>query len=200
VAGSLGVVRKITLRTTRLDTQRNEVVILPNQTMVTEKIVNHTMRPRLRVDVPVGIAYRDDIAAARQALLATLAGDEDIRDKPEPQVVVTELAPSSVNLELRFWLKDPRNEIAMRLRYTEKAKEALEAAGIEMPYPQLTLHMDSDAVDPARVMGARRESGRAESGGDGPPGPAPHRADGPPNAAESHPPTDEVASYPEKQS
>jgi small conductance mechanosensitive channel len=155
VEGSMGIVRKITLRTTRLDTQRNEVVILPNQTMVTEKIINHTMRPRLRVDIPVGIAYGADIAAAREALLATLQGDDNIREKPEPQVVVTELAPSSVNLELRFWLQDPKTEIAMRLRYTESAKQALDAAGIEIPFPQLTLHTpetsDGSQINPVRV-------------------------------------------------
>ena len=158
VDGSLGIVRKITLRTTRLDTPRNEVVILPNQTMVTEKIVNHTMRPSLRVDVPFSIAYNHDIPSAREVVLATVAGDEAIREKPEAEVVVTELAASSVNLELRLWLADPRQELSARLRYMEKIKAALDAGGIEIPFPQLTLHV----AEPAR-------HGPAEPA---PPGPA----------------------------
>ncbi|MFN2432193.1 MAG: mechanosensitive ion channel family protein [Gemmatimonadota bacterium] len=144
VAGSTGIVRKITLRTTRLDTVRNEVVILPNQTMVTEKIVNHTMRPSLRVDVPFGIAYGEDVKAAREVVLATVAGDDAVRPKPEPAVVVTELASSSVNMELRVWLKDPRTEIQARLRYLEKVKAALDAAGIEIPFPQVTVHVGDE--------------------------------------------------------
>jgi small conductance mechanosensitive channel len=152
VEGSVGVVRKITLRTTRLDTARNEVVIFPNEKMVTEKIINHTMRPSLRVDVPFGIAYAADIQAARRVVLATTAGDEDLREKPEPAVVVTELADSSVNLELRVWLKDPIQEIGTRLRYMEKVKAALDEAGIEIPFPQLMLHM-AEVPPPGAVGG-----------------------------------------------
>jgi small conductance mechanosensitive channel len=171
VDGSLGVVCKITLRTTCLDTPRNEVVILPNQTMVTEKIINHTMRPSLRIDVPFGIAYRHDVPTARRVALATVAGGENIRAKPEPQVVVTELAASSVNLELRFWLKDPRLEIPMELLYREKVKAALDAAGIEIPFPQLTLHL----ADPKSGSGGppAGEDRRPRAGGRGDADPSP---------------------------
>jgi small-conductance mechanosensitive channel len=55
---------------------------------------------------------------------------------------VTELAESSVNLELRFWLKEPREELRMRLLYIERVKRALDEAGVELPFPQLTLHLD----------------------------------------------------------
>ncbi|HEY7531000.1 MAG TPA: mechanosensitive ion channel family protein [Gemmatimonadota bacterium] len=154
VAGSLGIVRRITLRTTRLDTARNEVVILPNQTMVTEKIVNHTMHSRLRVDVPFGIAYRHDVPEARRAVLESVRGDEDVLEDPAPQVVVTELASSSVNLELRIWLRDPRSELAARLRYVERVKSVLDEAGIEIPFPQLTLHVPEASPAPPPDGGA----------------------------------------------
>ncbi|MBA2563855.1 MAG: mechanosensitive ion channel family protein [Gemmatimonadetes bacterium] len=161
VSGSEGVVQKITLRTTRLDTPRNEVVILPNQNMMTEKIVNHTMRPSLRIDIPFGIAYRHEVEDARRVVLAIVQGDENIRAKPEPQVVVTALADSSVNLQLRFWLKDPRLEIPMEFRYTEKIKAALDAAEIEIPFPQMVLHVAGEAGT-VRVLpdgGASRRGG-----------------------------------------
>jgi small conductance mechanosensitive channel len=177
VDGSLGVVRRITLRTTRLDTARNEVVILPNQTMVTEKIVNHTMLPRLRLDVPFGIAYREDVPAARRAVLETVRGDDEVLEDPPPQVVVAELGESSVNLELRIWLRDPKTELAMRVRYVERLKAALDAAGIEIPFPQLTLHVPEGVpASPAdgEGSGARRsdpdrgrEAGDRGDGSDG---------------------------------
>jgi small conductance mechanosensitive channel len=157
VDGSLGIVRKITLRTTRLDTVRNEVVILPNERMATQKIINHTMRPSLRVDVPFGIAYAADIPGARRIVLATVAGDETIREDPPPTVVVTELADSSVNLELRIWLKEPLQEPATRLRYTEEIKAALDGAEIEIPFPQLKLHL-ADAEGLLGAMAAPAEA------------------------------------------
>jgi small conductance mechanosensitive channel len=155
VDGSLGVVGRITLRTTRLDTARNEVVILPNQTMVTEKIVNHTMRSRLRLDVPFGIAYREDVPEARRVVLETVRGDGEVLEDPPPQVVVADLGESSVNLELRLWLRDSKTELAMRVRYVETVKAALDAAGIEIPFPQLTLHVPEGVpVSPAAGEGS----------------------------------------------
>jgi small conductance mechanosensitive channel len=153
VDGSLGVVRKITLRTTRIDTARNEVVILPNERMVTQKIVNHTMRPRLRVDIPFGIAYAADVEAARHALLAIVSGDAAVLPDPPPAVVVTQLADSSVNLELRLWIKDPLEEPAVSASYTERVKAVLDEAGVEIPFPQLQLHLPDAAALPAARSG-----------------------------------------------
>ncbi|HSG99194.1 MAG TPA: hypothetical protein VLB27_04035, partial [candidate division Zixibacteria bacterium] len=95
-----------------------------------------------RVDVPLGIAYKEDIAAARQALLDCVKGDPDVKTEPAPQVAVVNLGASSVDLSLRVWTGDARLEPALLVRYIEKGKLALDRAGIQIPYHHLQLFID----------------------------------------------------------
>ena len=135
-------VTQIKLRTTVLTTFDNETLVMPNKMLAQERIVNHTLTPRIRVKVPVGIAYKESIESARRAMLSTLAGDDRILDSPAPSVVVTGLGDSSVNLELRFWAHDPLIKFALMFEYTEKCKNALDEAGIEIPFPHLQLFLE----------------------------------------------------------
>ena len=135
-------VTQIRLRTTVLTTFDNETVVIPNQKMSQERIINFTLTPRIRVKVPVGIAYKEDIAAVKQILLDLTAGDERILPDPAPSVVVTGLDASSVNLQLRFWIENPSDKFAFLSAYTEKAKQALDQAGIEIPFPHLQLFVE----------------------------------------------------------
>ena len=75
IDGEYGQVKRITLRSTRIHTARNLVVIIPNQNVVNNKIINHTMQASTRVDVPFGIAYGEDIDRVRGLVLALTAGD-----------------------------------------------------------------------------------------------------------------------------
>jgi small conductance mechanosensitive channel len=97
----------------------------------------------MRLDIPLGIAYKEDSREARKVLLAAVAGNELLLEKPEPEVVVVALADSSVNLELRVWLRDPYKERQATVEMIERAKIALDEAGIEIPFPQRTLHLPS---------------------------------------------------------
>jgi small conductance mechanosensitive channel len=135
-------VTDLRLRTTVLTTFDNETMVIPNAQLTNERIVNYTLTDRIRVRVPVGIAYKENIDAAREVLLSTVDGDQRILNDPKPQVVVQELAGSSVNLELRFWLEDASMLFPLRLEYTEKAKKALDDADIEIPFPHLQLFLE----------------------------------------------------------
>lgn len=139
IDGEFGQVKRITLRSTRIHTNANEVVIIPNQNVANNKIVNHTMQASLRLNVPFGIAYKEDIDHARETVLAVVGEDDRIRERPAPAVVLTEMADSSVNFELRVWLQNPHHEVPMGLEYREKIKKALDAAGISIPFPHLSL-------------------------------------------------------------
>ena len=148
--GEFGQVKTITLRSTRIHTNDNRVVIIPNQSIMNSKIVNHTMQASLRTVVAFGIAYEADIARAREVVLELIRGDDRVRERPAPEVVVTELAASSVNMALRFWLKNPHQEVPLELEYLERVKLALDAAGIRIPYPQMSLWVERlpDAAAP----------------------------------------------------
>lgn len=155
-----GQVKRITLRSTRIHTNRNLVVIIPNQSVLNNKIVNHTMQAATRVDVDFGIAYQEDIDEVRRLILALTEGDDRIRARPAPDVVVTELAESSVNLALRFWIRNPHSEIPLDNEYRERVKKALDGAGIEIPFPKRSVYVEQ--------VPEKAGPGRAGAAGDGP--------------------------------
>jgi small conductance mechanosensitive channel len=161
IAGTFGRVQEIGLRTTRILTVERLDAILPNREIVKEMIVNHTSNPQLRLGVQVSIAYREDTREARRVLLAAVKGNRLILDDPPPAVVVTALAESGVNLELRTWLRDAHEEREALFELTEVAKLALDEAGIEIPFPQRTLHFAGGEA-PARPGGEAGEAGGAD--------------------------------------
>lgn len=147
IAGTFGQVMEIGLRSTRIRTVEHLDTILPNKDVIDQKIVNHTLHPSLRLGIPLGIAYKEDTREARRVLLAAVEGLPLIADEPAPQVVVTALGDSSVDLELRVWLKDPYRERQAFFETLERAKISLDEAGIEIPFPQRTLHLGDDRLD-----------------------------------------------------
>ena len=142
IDGEFGKVQEITLRSTRVQTVRNEIIVMPNTQMITQRLTNHTMQNTLRVDIPFGIAYKEFPDEARQVLLELPKDDDRILPRPEPSVVVSEMADSSVNMVFRIYLRDPTQELPVRWDYTEKVREALREADIEIPFPHRQLFLD----------------------------------------------------------
>ncbi|MEZ5066140.1 MAG: mechanosensitive ion channel family protein [bacterium] len=142
VDGQFGRVAEITLRTTRLQTNQNTWVVLPNKSIVDAVLENLSKNGETRIDIPIGIAYKENVEAARTAILPVLNDIDVVRERPAPDVVVVELGDSSVNLLMRVWVDDPGTEPAVRARALEGAKRALDDAGIEIPFPHLQLFLD----------------------------------------------------------
>ena len=141
VGDKLGRVEGITLRTTRIRTPDNELIAIPNAKVAGGEIQNLSAGGPLRIHVPVGVAYRYDPDEVRPVLLRVLRAHPGLLAEPPPEVWVRELADSSVNYELVAWI--PEDAIArlpkLTAELTEAAKKALDAAGIEIPFPQRTL-------------------------------------------------------------
>ncbi len=131
-----GSVVEIGLRSTRLRTPDVRDVILPNKDVINATIVNHTSTPQLRLDLSIGVGYREDLRRVREVLLATLVDHPGVEAEPPPQMVVVALGDSAVQVELRVFLGDARGERNLRAELLEKAKLALDEAGIEIPFPQ----------------------------------------------------------------
>ncbi len=140
--GRYGEVRNITLRTTRLRTHDNTFVVIPNKQVIGELLVNHSMYGESRVSVQVGIAYKESIDDAREAILGVMRDLDGVLPTPPPTVVVDALGDSSVNLVVRVWVAAAMNETPVRFRVVEACKKALDAAGIEIPFPHLQLFVD----------------------------------------------------------
>jgi len=154
--GTFGRVDKITLRSTRLLTLDNLLVDIPNQKIVESKIVNHTHNKYIRLRISVGIAYKEYIPDAQRVLLEIVKNDDRFLETPAPEVVVVDIADSSINLELMVWLKDSLQEVPISYEIRQKAKLALDKAGIEIPFPHQQLFIESVPVDELKEVASSK--------------------------------------------
>ncbi len=159
VAGEYGQVQDITLRSTRIRTPRNSYVVIPNRRIIDEVLENDSKHGELRLDVPIGIAYKEDTVAAREALLRAIADLDGVLAAPAPSVVVEACADSSVNLQMRVWIAEASRRQRVHFAVMEAGKRALDAAGIQIPYPHLQIFWDDveqRVVDKLRPLGGDR--------------------------------------------
>ena len=139
IAGVKGSVRDIQLFTTVLVTPDNVKVLVPNGKIFGDTIKNYAGYETRRLDVSVGIGYSVPIDKALSVALGVLEADDRILTEPAPQVLVSDLADSSVNLVLRAWV-DGANYGGVLSDLKRCIKEAFDEHGIEIPFPQRVIH------------------------------------------------------------
>lgn len=138
--GHEGTVEEIGLFTTELTSFDGIYQSVPNSGLWGGRIINYSRNPNRRHDIVIGIHYADDVERAQRVLLDVLAADERVHKEPAPQILVRELADSSVNLGMRFWTSgDDFWPAAFELR--KQAKLALDRNGITIPFPQRDVHL-----------------------------------------------------------
>jgi small conductance mechanosensitive channel len=150
-AGITAKVEKITIFNTLFCTPDNQSVIVPNNKIISDIITNINAKDTRRIDLVVGISYTDDMAQTRDILQGLAKADSRILTDPETTVAVAELADSSVNLVFRPWVKTA-DYWAVRFDLTEGIKNALDEAGISIPYPQQDVHLFVEKEEAAQVM------------------------------------------------
>jgi small conductance mechanosensitive channel len=143
-----GTVVQIQLRATTMRTYDGRLVYIPNQRVFLSSIINNTASPVRRSDVIVGVDYDADLSTARQAILAAVMQVQGIEPEPAPLVLVQELAASTVNLKVRFWV-DSRQLSFLQVTSdaSQAIKEQLQAANIEMPTEIYTLTFRDSPFD-----------------------------------------------------
>lgn len=140
--GEIGVVKEIEIFTTKLTGLSNKEIIIPNGSLSNGNIVNYTTEGTRRVDLVFGVGYDSDIKQTKSVLLNVLTNHPKVINEPAPTVNVTELADSSINFAVRPWCK-VEDYWTVYFDVTEQTKEALDAAGIEIPYPhQVEIHKE----------------------------------------------------------
>jgi len=132
--GVLGVVKEIEIFTTKLTTPENKLAIVPNGAMANGNIINYSEEGKIRVDTVVGVGYGEDIKKTKEVLMEVLTSNSKVLSDPAPSVNVLELADSSVNFAVRPYCK-PEDYWDVYFATYEGSKLALDAAGIEIPYP-----------------------------------------------------------------
>jgi small conductance mechanosensitive channel len=139
-AGMSGVVEEVRIFSTIMRTGDNREIIVPNGHIYSGPIINVSARDTRRIDLVFGIGYDDDIRKAKELIEAAFTADERILQDPAPAVAVGELADSSVNLNVRPWVKTG-DYWAVRSDLLEKLKLSFDENGISIPYPQQDVHM-----------------------------------------------------------
>ena len=134
--GEIGVVKDIELFTTQILTPSNKRVIIPNGTLANSNIINLSAEGTLRIDLIIGVGYGEDIKKTKEVLLKVLTSHPKVIQDPLPTVDVSELADSSVNFAVRPW-STVDDYWTVYFEVTENCKLALDAAGIEIPYPHV---------------------------------------------------------------
>lgn len=141
-AGKEGTVTEIQIFYTKLLTPDNKTVILPNGNLANNSIVNSTAQANRRMDIIVSVSYNADLKLAKEVLQNVLEEDEAVLKDMDRQVFVDELGSSGVNLGVRCWFKQS-DFWPGKWRVTENCKLALDEAGIEIPYNQLDVHLET---------------------------------------------------------
>jgi small conductance mechanosensitive channel len=139
-AGTAGTVDEMQIFTTQLKSPDNKKIIIPNAKLLGDVITNYSAKETRRVDLVIGVSYRDDLQKVAEALTDVLSKDERVLKDPAPTVAVLELADSSVNFAVRPWVKTG-DYWSVYFDLTKSIKMRLDAEGISIPFPQRDVHL-----------------------------------------------------------
>ncbi len=138
--GVAGTVAEIQIFNTVIKTPDNKVIIVPNGSISNGIITNFSAEENRRVDFVFGIGYDDDVAKAKATLRRIFDEDDRVHQDPEPFVVVSELADSSVNFTCRVWV-NAADYWGVYFDTMEKVKLVFDQENIGIPYPQTDVHL-----------------------------------------------------------
>ena len=141
VNGESGTIKNVGISVTELDTVDNKHIIIPNKSVWGSNIINYTRNPIRRVDMEMGVGYGDDLDKVIRATMDLLKDDKRVLTDPAPQVAVKEFADSAVVLVIRPWVKTS-DYWDFFFAYNKALKQKYDAEGINIPYPQMDIHLD----------------------------------------------------------
>ncbi|MFZ1807238.1 MAG: mechanosensitive ion channel domain-containing protein [Cyclobacteriaceae bacterium] len=143
-SGYSGTVNAIQIFNTVLKTADNKTIIIPNGGLSTSSITNYSTEERRRVDWTIGVGYGDDLDKARAVIKRLCDEDERILKDPEVFIAVAALADSSVNFTVRAWVK-ASDYWGVFFRMNEEVYKTFDKEGLNIPYPQMDVHVHKDA-------------------------------------------------------
>lgn len=140
VGGQSGTVKSINLNFIEMASVGNVQIIIPNSNVWGNTIVNYSVYPQRRAEWTVGVAYGADLAVAESAIIDTIMADPRSLSDPEPFIQVNNMNASSVDFLVRVWCARA-DYFQYQADMTRKVKEALDSAGVEIPFPTRSVYM-----------------------------------------------------------
>jgi small-conductance mechanosensitive channel len=147
--GEAGTVVRVGIRSTTLLTRDEVLVTIPNSVLNAAKIINESApQRRKRIRVPLGVAYGTDIDEF-EALMVDVASEESlVLDSPTPRMRFRRFGDSALEYELLCWVSNPNQDKRALHNLNRAIYKALNAAAIEIPFPQRDLHVRDGSIDP----------------------------------------------------
>jgi small-conductance mechanosensitive channel len=146
-----GTVENIQTRATTIRTYDGRRIVIPNSELFTNAVTVNTAFENRRLEYDVGIGYGDNIDQAKELMLEAVYGVDEVLTDPAPDVLVMELAESTVNIRVRWWINPPRRADALdsRDKVLTAIKKKLTANGIDLPFPtqQILFHDQTEETD-----------------------------------------------------
>jgi small conductance mechanosensitive channel len=143
--GATGVIDAIGIFNTTFKTGDNRIILVPNSNIIGGNITNYSREPIRRIDLVIGVGYEDDLKLVKSTLEEILNNHPKVLKDPAPAVALAELADSSVNFNVRPWVKS-ENYWGVRSELLETIKTTFDEKGINIPYPQIDVHVDNKAA------------------------------------------------------
>jgi small conductance mechanosensitive channel len=150
IGGVAGTVKAVSIVATTVTTPDNQVIVIPNKNVWGNVITNVTTSATRRVDLVFGIGYDDDIEAAQRVLEEVVAAHPAVLKDPAPVIRVSALNASSVDFIVRPW-SNTADYWTVYWDLTRQVKEAFDAAGVSIPFPQQDLHIKDIATIATQV-------------------------------------------------
>lgn len=143
VSGYSGTVAAINMRTTEIKTLDGRLIIIPNSKVLSNPIENFSRTDLLRVDLPVGVGYETDLDIAKATILEALPGIQGYLSDPAPSIIYHSFGESSIDMDIRFWISTTENNVFdARDQAVIATKRALDAKGVNIPFPIRTIQME----------------------------------------------------------
>jgi small conductance mechanosensitive channel len=140
IGGAAGTVEKIHITCTKLRTGDNKVITIPNSTVTAANIINYSTKDTRRVDLTFSVAYGSDVEKVKSIILGVIAKHELALKDPAPMVRLTEHGASSLDFVTRVWTKNS-DYWTVNFDLKEQVLAAFVAEGIEVPFPQMDVHV-----------------------------------------------------------
>lgn len=143
-----GTVEDIKIRATTIKTYDGRQVVIPNSDLYTSALTVNTAYKQRRLQVAVGIGYEDDIEAAKAEILQALDKVESVSKKAQPSVIATGFGDSTIDLMVRWFIEDgtQANKVTSIHQVIVEIKSALDAAGVNIPFPIRTIELSDPSV------------------------------------------------------
>jgi len=154
IGQTTGVVHSIELLSVKLQTFQNHLVRIPNEELIKSQVINYTYWPIRRIDIEVGVAYKEDIGKVRSVLMEVADHNPLCLEEPEPLFIFSGYGDSAINLQFCIWVKK-ENYLAAMNSTKQQIKEAFDRNGIEIPFPQVSVSTAS-VTDPFPIALSRR--------------------------------------------